>query len=287
MQWWELWHAWFQGDQVQTASLWGLPVLVWGRLGKALEFLAGLVVVVDLLDPDKLRRRGALARQRLDARRQRSVAGSRMFVLDNMHGQVVGTLIRGEHTGEGDTVFEVNHASPAPPGPYAPYTAAEYEQLRTATLAGLATAHECHRPHGDMVCPAQVAFVGQQVHDFLYGYWSDEDRQLIGEARKARDRGAFVWLCVLVAVVALCLVLRAPLLVTGLVATVATALFSLSVISDGWRLSAPGLWVRAHPAAMAGSLLAGLLDKARPLHVLRKIAVVLFVIGFHFDLLAS
>jgi len=54
-QWWHLWQAWFSGEQVAGADLWGLPLLVWARTGKVLQFLAGMTVVLDLIGPDPLR----------------------------------------------------------------------------------------------------------------------------------------------------------------------------------------------------------------------------------------
>ena len=42
--------------------MWGWPLLAWGRLGKVLQFLAGLTVVLDLVGPDRLRAFGGRLR---------------------------------------------------------------------------------------------------------------------------------------------------------------------------------------------------------------------------------
>ena len=34
--------------------LWGLPMLIWARIGKALQFFGALVIVVDIIGPDRL-----------------------------------------------------------------------------------------------------------------------------------------------------------------------------------------------------------------------------------------
>ncbi|MEU7859251.1 hypothetical protein [Nonomuraea sp. NPDC049141] len=52
---WELWTRWLDGQQLTGATLWGQPLYIWGRLGKALQFLAGLTVVLDLIGPEPLR----------------------------------------------------------------------------------------------------------------------------------------------------------------------------------------------------------------------------------------
>jgi hypothetical protein len=61
--WWEAWVSWWSGS-LSEAQLWGLPMLFWGRFGKVLPFVAGLVVVLDLVGPQQLRQWGAGARRR-------------------------------------------------------------------------------------------------------------------------------------------------------------------------------------------------------------------------------
>jgi hypothetical protein len=45
-------------------QLWGMPILWWGRIGKLAEFTAGLVVVLDLIGPDRLRAFGLRSQER-------------------------------------------------------------------------------------------------------------------------------------------------------------------------------------------------------------------------------
>jgi hypothetical protein len=54
-QLWDLWSNWWSGQQLSGAQLWGWPLVAWGRLGKVLQFLAGLTIVLDLIGPDPLR----------------------------------------------------------------------------------------------------------------------------------------------------------------------------------------------------------------------------------------
>ncbi|WNV90302.1 hypothetical protein [Umezawaea sp. Da 62-37] len=54
-QLWDLWHHWLSGKKVDEGHLWGLSILAWGRIGKGLQFLAGLTVILDLIGPERLR----------------------------------------------------------------------------------------------------------------------------------------------------------------------------------------------------------------------------------------
>ncbi|MFF4597264.1 hypothetical protein [Amycolatopsis sp. NPDC001319] len=54
---WDLLHAWrewFAGHDTTQLRVFGIAVLWWGRLGKTLEFVGGLTVVIDLLGRTKM-----------------------------------------------------------------------------------------------------------------------------------------------------------------------------------------------------------------------------------------
>ncbi|WP_166664541.1 hypothetical protein [Actinophytocola oryzae] len=48
----EAWRTWWTGANVNKFELWGLPVPVWARVGKVLQFMAGLAIVLDLIGPE-------------------------------------------------------------------------------------------------------------------------------------------------------------------------------------------------------------------------------------------
>ncbi|MGS2618610.1 Sec-independent protein translocase subunit TatA/TatB [Micromonospora sp. LZ34] len=52
------WTVWWDGRSASQQPLWGHTVLWWARVGKLLQFAAGLVVVLDLLGPERLRAAG-------------------------------------------------------------------------------------------------------------------------------------------------------------------------------------------------------------------------------------
>ncbi|MBF9131908.1 hypothetical protein I0C86_23515 [Plantactinospora sp. S1510] len=54
-QFWQAWNEWAGGASVSSMPLWGLTVIWWARIGKLLQFAAGLTVVLDLIGPQRLR----------------------------------------------------------------------------------------------------------------------------------------------------------------------------------------------------------------------------------------
>jgi hypothetical protein len=54
MSYFTLWGRWLSGDSVQAAELLGITILCWGRIGKVLQFVSGLTVVLDLIGSQRL-----------------------------------------------------------------------------------------------------------------------------------------------------------------------------------------------------------------------------------------
>ncbi|MGW3467320.1 hypothetical protein ACWDKQ_02335 [Saccharopolyspora sp. NPDC000995] len=53
---WEAVGLWWDGQKLEDFTMYGWPMLYWARLGKYLQFIAGAVVVLDLIGPDRFRR---------------------------------------------------------------------------------------------------------------------------------------------------------------------------------------------------------------------------------------
>jgi len=51
----ELWRTWGDGQPTADLTLWGLKVLWWGRIGKMAQFIGAMTIILDLLDPERLR----------------------------------------------------------------------------------------------------------------------------------------------------------------------------------------------------------------------------------------
>ncbi|MEO3926925.1 hypothetical protein ABGB07_24080 [Micromonosporaceae bacterium B7E4] len=54
-QFWDLWSRWWSGQSIQDLSMFGLPIVVWGRIGKAMQYLGGLTVVAEIVGPERFR----------------------------------------------------------------------------------------------------------------------------------------------------------------------------------------------------------------------------------------
>jgi hypothetical protein len=49
------WHAWWYATEpIATHVLWGLPVFIWARIGKLLEFAGALFMVIDWIGRQRL-----------------------------------------------------------------------------------------------------------------------------------------------------------------------------------------------------------------------------------------
>ena len=58
----DLWAAWATPISVADSWLWGHKVVFWGRVGKVLQVVAGLVVLLEIVGPVRLRQLGAAVR---------------------------------------------------------------------------------------------------------------------------------------------------------------------------------------------------------------------------------
>jgi len=196
--------------------LWGMPLLWWGRLGKVLEFTAGLVVVLDLVGPEPLRALG-----RRFSRLTWSSADETFSRATNLLGLIAGVSLIG----------------------YLYALAASY--VHADLFPGISG-----RSLGVLVSIAVtvVVFLALAV---LLGKLSD------GQLGMAT--------------------VLAPLVVPAMLLSILIG----AVVLLPW-LAFIHLFVV--PTCKA---LAWLLNQDRPAHVLRWVAFVLFIVGFHFDLLAS
>lgn len=52
---WDAWWHWWRGLRLDSFSMMGIPFVWWGRIGKVLQFSAGLLVILDLVGQDRLR----------------------------------------------------------------------------------------------------------------------------------------------------------------------------------------------------------------------------------------
>ncbi|MGP3961679.1 hypothetical protein ACTWPT_37350 [Nonomuraea sp. 3N208] len=166
--------TWFDGRSTTSMVVWGWPMLVWGRVGKVMLYFAALSIVLDLLDPHKLRMRGgelkvratgALARARLRLS-QAGVARLNTNVREQfMHGHAYDQW--------GITYYAL--AERSRPG-YVPRALGcsleEYQAFHQSVIAELPRVHAgddgnpCDREH-DALCAGQRRHISLRIDAFL------------------------------------------------------------------------------------------------------------------------
>jgi hypothetical protein len=279
-----LWGLWFAGKPVDELPLfWDVPVLVWGRIGKVLQFAAGLAVIIDLLDPDKLRATGRGASQRLRERRAQRLAKLRSHRLSALRRRLYDSFVdvRPVAGGRvGDAVVSLNTRSPTGFGHEASFTLEDYLGFRERVLAGLDV-----RTDGQL-SNEQTHQISEQVDVFFMEHLSAQDKALYERSEKKWERWFTVVVVALLGSVVYHLTAGASVEWMLLHGVLMVGFFTLMSPAGAYVAALPGL-AREVPALVAGYLATHLLDQTRPLHAFRKIAVVLFIIGFGLDLLAS
>jgi hypothetical protein len=165
-----VWRAWWSGRQTTTVTLYSVPMLWWGRVGKVLQFFAGLAVVFDLLGPKRLRAMGAHAGKRLDALSvevKERQAANRLVRLEQWLSDNIVAVV--EIPGSMGTSLAVGSASECKSVPAdAPFTVAEYQELRAEFLAE-------HRGRLE----DSAAALAQRVRAFMLAHLDPEESQLL------------------------------------------------------------------------------------------------------------
>ncbi|MEV0381718.1 hypothetical protein [Nonomuraea sp. NPDC050643] len=279
-----LWALWLAGKQVDALPLfWDVPVLIWGRIGKVLQFAAGLAVIIDLLDPDRLRATGREAGRRLREREAQRQLRLRPYRLSALRGKLYDSFVDVRFVvggGAGDGAVSLNTRLPSGFGQDAPFTLEDYLDFRERVLAGLDV-----RTDGRL-SNVQTEKIGEQVDAFFNEHLSAREKALYELGQRKLGRLAAVVGVALLGSIVSYVTVGFSLEWIFLHGVLVVGLLTLMSSAGAYLAALPGL-AREVPALLAGYLATHLLDRTRPLHAFRKIAVVLFVIGFGLDLLAS
>jgi hypothetical protein len=54
----EAWALWLTGHLSPHATIWGVSLFWWGRLGKMMQFVGAFTIIADIIGPEKIRRFG-------------------------------------------------------------------------------------------------------------------------------------------------------------------------------------------------------------------------------------
>ena len=289
---WQVLGAWFSGRSASGLVLWGVPMVWWGRTGKVLQFAGGLVVVLDLVGPDRLRRAGAEASARVRAFRDWRALARRRQELIQLVWQIKEQVLELK----GLLVWEIV-TEPAKPLPDQPWiTAAMVDELRTAIVDDLVRQYGLPGPP-EQLGDLQANFAYQRVDEFVREALPEPERALL-------DQPDTTWrLANRIAAVAIIVV---GFLLGGAWTYVAnTYLYDSDIaftVIFGWCAICFGVGVvfvhfaerapfhvlaRSMFVASTATLVAKVMDRAAPGHQLRWFAFYLFLTGFGLDLLAS
>ncbi len=63
MSLWDLWREWAAGNSTLEFELWGLEMVWWGRIGKILQLLGALTVLVEIVGTERMLRTGEALQQ--------------------------------------------------------------------------------------------------------------------------------------------------------------------------------------------------------------------------------
>ncbi len=91
------WQLWAAGKSLIGYSLWGMPMLWWGRIGKLAEFSGGLAAVIDIVGPERFAAWGEKLKNRpVSPKRrtfERTVARTRE-IYSEVYGDLMDEAVR-------------------------------------------------------------------------------------------------------------------------------------------------------------------------------------------------
>ncbi|MEU7876150.1 hypothetical protein [Dactylosporangium sp. NPDC049140] len=279
--------AWFTGKPTGTLELFGLKMAIWGRAGKSLLYLAGLAILLDLPDPTNLRNLGKASQDRARLKLDQSGHKRKIHRWLELQTTILADIVVTVPAPKvGPRVFKIETPPKAvSAGLTMPLT--DYRDFHREAITALSAPHDCGEQHSKgRVCPQQYEATVNRVNRLIATQLPEHERHLIQEMKAAQNNfgAGFLGLAVLLAgaiTAFAALKWGTPWL---LVAYLAIGV-SLIIVNPKLRLLTAALGYRALGAVQQGW--GGLLDQTRPLHVLRKVAAVLFLVGGLLDLLAS
>ncbi|RAO27903.1 hypothetical protein PSN13_05791 [Micromonospora saelicesensis] len=291
----DVWAAWWSGDSTADIRLWWWPMLIWSRLGKSLQLLAGLTVILDLIDLDKLRQFAV----KLD-RRGRDL--SLLAPIERHRAKVYG--VREELAGcivdtktlaaRGGATLDISSLRVKPS---LTVSEATTNMLSTVDVPELLSRIHAEAAKEGWSGAKLTRRVRARIDSFLAGQLGPGEQGWSGEVAyqfRARSSifGIFGLVVAVVLTAAVSVALTSTTLSGWISAPIAIAVFFVSVTIgilpfDDWRLGGSLLAAWRLGCARVLCLFADMIGITRPGHVFRWVALLLFLAGMHFDLLAA
>ncbi|MEV4455148.1 hypothetical protein [Microbispora sp. NPDC049633] len=280
--------VWLDGRSTSGLVLWGHTMLWWGRLGKIVQFAAGLVAVFDLIGLDRLVRWLGRQERRYERIRRKGRIEARVQRYARMRQELYDGFFFTVTSGGRPAVKPVTGIHRKPPA-HAPEGVdhAQLVSFWTEVIAELPGAHGCRHDHPEP-CREQHDHVLGRIDDFLGRLLPKRERTLLGRAGRAAEQTVAIQVVSLLAATAALLWLAVSIQSSAsafrLVALgVVAALGLLLAVTPGDTRSAVRWWV--HRSVLRPVVFG--IDRTRPFHLLRWLAFAMFAVGFLFDLLAS
>jgi hypothetical protein len=290
------WKVWLSGRTTGGLVLAGHSLLYWGRLGKLLEFVAGLVVVFDFVDPERVRQRGR------DAQLSRQAGRSALTRLRSlrrayaMEKSLVNSAVGIVKVDEPSKVWLLTGwpILRLPQFAVAGFTTEEVELFHREAISA-----EQRRRIGDTAAPSVQELARSHVAARLDEPQRSAYMAAAAATSRTAQRAALVLVAVSFSVIFLVLGLgqmfapdgepsvRIALANAACIIAVAAIVTALVLAHGGEMLVMRTRMVTSAVAYAAFAITAAGLDKANPDHAFRKLALLLFIVGFQLDLLAS
>jgi hypothetical protein len=282
--------AWLSGRPTVGLNLWGQPMFVWGRWGKAMLFMAGFAVVLDLLDPDKLSKAAARAKDQADdafgqVRDRRALR--RVVRLQTAIFQDVVWGAPRDDRATTKKIFGTVAPTPSRVPSGLRMTLNDYGDFRRRLIGSLPNNHECSSEHAGGVCPAQRAHVRRQADVLLNEQLPEEMSRLIPKANQTIEgnRSFLVFIAAMASVVTFGSLFGAVSGDSrGFILFPFVLVIAIAAYSDQVRLLVASVVHSINGVLQQG--LSSFLTR-HPWRPLRWAAFILFLIGGQFDLLAS
>ncbi|WBB76606.1 hypothetical protein O7602_14195 [Micromonospora sp. WMMD1128] len=277
-------RLWLDGKPTTDVVVWGHSMLIWGRMGKMIQLVAGGAVVIDLLGPAWFQRRGAALQDdsKLFFRRSEERRAFRRII--RLREAVACQFLanRSFMTGPASAVVRILLVT-APPDRVPRglgLTLDEYRDYHRQVVGQVLREHTCTDPDRS-TCGKLQDYVGRRIDELVAAQLPPHQRRLIEDAKVVEigGYGALIGSLIGLAVVAAGVATEdVRLLVPGAL---------LVPLSWSWR-------VRLVLSALSHRVLGGLqravgrdLGKPQLLVALRWTAFTFLIFGTLLDLLAS
>ncbi|MFF0155083.1 hypothetical protein [Micromonospora sp. NPDC005203] len=290
-----VWAAWWSGESTMDMRLWWWPMLRWSRVGKGVQLVAGLVVILDLIDLERLGRSAAQLDRRgrdLDRRAPLERHRAKMF---GVREELARCIVDQRYlAARGGKTLDTSSLRATPSVTVSEETA---DLLGTVDVAELLRRVHAEAATGGWRGAHLQWHVRNRIDSFLGEHLGPGERRWSGEvAHQFQARSTTFGLIGLVAAMAVNAAVITALLATTLsgwisvpimlVVLLVSVPLGVSPMGD-WRLSGSLLAAWRSGCARILRRCATVIGIARPGHAFRWAALFLFLAGMHFDLLAS